>query len=213
MAIIFVIRSAQKYPVAELMFTKAIPGVFNSAYSYTKITASISDYARISPFGTLSYKVYGGKINGTLPFAFLESHPGNDLYYYSSSSFNLMNRFEYLSDRWAGINFEHNIGSGIFRFTPLTRKLKWRQFWNVKTMWGDISEENKILNGEKTRFITLDQSKLFKYLNGGNYTEIGTGIDNIFKVFRIDFVWRLNPPSYIPANSRFGIFGSFQFQF
>lgn len=192
-----------RYPIAEFMFTKGIPGVFNSAYSFTKFTASVKDKMRISPLGTLNYKVYAGVVNGALPFAFLEIHPGNDLYYYNSSTFNLMNRFEYISDQWAGINLEHNIGSGIFRFTPLTRKLKWRQFWNVKTMWGSLSNENKKINGDVT----------FKYLNGSNYTEIGTGIDNIFRVFRLDFVWRYNPPSSIRSNSRFGIFGSFQFQF
>ena len=192
-----------KYPVVEFMVTKAIPGVFNSAYDYTKLTASIKDKVKISPLGTLSYKVYGGQIFGTLPFAFLEIHAGNDLYYYNKSTFNLMNRFEYMSDKYAGINLEHNIGSGIFRFTPLTRKLKWRQFWNVKTMWGSVNAENKKLNS----------GTYFKYLNGANYTEIGTGIDNIFRVFRLDFVWRLAPPSDLPRSSRFGIFGSFQFQF
>lgn len=200
-----------KYPVVELMFTKSIPGAFNSAYDYTKITASVKDKMKISPLGTLSYKVYAGQVFGTLPFTFLEVHPGNDLYYYSKSSFDLMNRFEYLSDKYAGVNLEHNIGSGIFRFTPLTRKLKWRQFWNIKTVWGSISSANRNLND---RIIdTATKAHAFKYLNGGNYTEIGTGIDNIFKVFRLDFVWRFNPSASLPRTSRFGIFGSFQFQF
>lgn len=192
-----------KYPVVELMVTKGIPGVFNSAYSYTKLSATVKDFMKISPLGTLSYKVYAGQIFGTLPFTYLEIHPGNDLFYYNKSTFNLMNRFEYVSDKYAGFNVEHNIGSGIFRFTPLTRKLKWRQFWNVKTLWGSINTENKKVNN----------STGFKFLNGGNYTEIGTGIDNIFRVFRVDFVWKLAPPSDISHYSRFGIFGSFQFQF
>ena len=192
-----------KYPVVELMVTKGIPGVFNSAYSYTKLSATVKDFMKISPLGTLSYKVYAGQIFGTLPFTYLEIHPGNDLFYYNKSTFNLMNRFEYVSDKYAGFNVEHNIGSGIFRFTPLTRKLKWRQFWNVKTLWGSINTENKKVNN----------STGFKFLNGGNYTEIGTGVDNIFRVFRVDFVWRLAPPSDISHYSRFGIFGSFQFQF
>ncbi len=192
-----------KYPVVELMVTKGIPGVFNSAYNYTKLSAAVKDKMKISPLGTLSYKVYAGQVFGTLPFTYLEIHPGNDLFYYNKSTFNLMNRFEYVSDKYAGINIEHNIGSGIFRFTPLTRKLKWRQFWNVKTLWGSINTENKKVNNTTG----------FKYLNGGNYTEIGTGIDNIFRVFRVDFVWRLAPPSDISHYSRFGIFGSFQFQF
>jgi Family of unknown function (DUF5686)/CarboxypepD_reg-like domain len=194
-----------KYPVAELMLGKGFSGVLNSAYSYTKIGASIKDYMKISPYGSFSYKVYAGKINGTLPFTFLENHPGNDIYYYNSGSFNLMNRFEYLSDQYAGINVEHNVGSGLFRFIPLTRKLKLRQFWNAKAVWGSLNAENAALN---------NSTGIFKTLNGDTYLEVGTGIDNILKVLRLDFVWRVLPrPLPVNKTSRFGIFGSFQFQF
>ncbi len=194
-----------KYPVAELMLAKGIPGVLNSAYTYTKISGSIKDYMKISPYGSFSYKLYAGKINGVIPFAFLENHPGNDIYYYNSGSFNLMNRFEYLSDKYAGINVEHNVGSGLFRFVPFTRKLKLRQFWNAKAVWGSLSAENTALN---------NSTGTFKTLNGNTYLEVGTGIDNILKVLRLDFVWRVLPrPLPVNKTSRFGIFGSFQFQF
>jgi len=201
-----------KYPIAELMIAKGIKGVFNSAYSYTKISLAVKDFMKISPYGTLRYKVYGGFVNSTLPFTNLENHPGNDLYYYSPASFNLMNRFEYLSDKYAGVNVEHNLGSGLFRFIPLTRKLKWRQFWNVKTLWGSLSNENITAN----YLADTSGNKIpgFKNLNGRTYIEIGTGIDNIFKVLRLDFVWRVSPtPMYAGKKNQFGVFGSFQFQF
>ncbi len=194
-----------KYPVVELMLTKGFSGVLNSAYKYSKIGATVKDMVKISPYGTFSYKVYASKVFGTLPFAFLENHPGNDIYYYNSGSYNLMTRFEFLSDQFAGINVEHNVGSGLFRFIPITRKLKWRQFWNAKALWGSLSERNKTLNNTAVPFKTL---------NNTTYLEAGTGIDNIFKIFRVDFVWRVFPGT-VPENktSRFGIFGSFQFQF
>lgn len=194
-----------KYPVAELMLAKGFPGILSSAYSYTKIAASVKDYMKISPYGSFSYKIYAGKINGTLPFTFLENHPGNDIYYYNSGSFNLMNRFEYLSDTYAGINIEHNVGSGLFRFIPITRKLKWRQFWNAKAVWGSLNAANTALN---------NSTGAFKTLSGNTYLEVGTGIDNILKILRLDFVWRVLPrPLPVNKTSRFGIFGSFQFQF
>ncbi len=194
-----------KYPITEVTFTKGISGILNSKNNYTKITAAISDDIKINPLGKLSVKVYGGSINGVLPFAFLENHLGNDIYYYNSNSLNLMNRFEYLSDKYAGINLEHQIGSGIFKLIPLTRKLKWRQFWNIKSLWGSLSEENKKLNGT---------DNYFKSLNNNMYTEVGTGIDNIFKVCRIDFVWNITPNSTnLARGSKFGIFGSFRIQF
>jgi Family of unknown function (DUF5686)/CarboxypepD_reg-like domain len=194
-----------RYPVLEMMLAQGFPGVAKSAYSYTKFSASIKDKIKIAPLGSLSYKIYGGKIYGTLPFTFLENHPGNDIYYYNPGSFNLMSRFEYISDKYAGVNVEHNIGSGLFRFTPITRKLKWRQFWNAKTVWGSLSDANTTLN---------NSAGDFKTLSGNTYLEVGTGIDNIFKIFRLDFVWRVLPtPLPINKSSRFGIFGSFQFQF
>ncbi len=193
------------YPIVEMILAKGFPGVMNSAYSYTRISASVHDNVKISPYGTLSYKAYAGKINGALPFTFLENHAGNDLNYYYPSSLNLMNRFEYLSDKYAGINLEHNVGSGLFRFIPFTRKLKWRQFWNAKALWGSLSAENQTIN---------NAAGTFKSLNGKTYMEMGTGIDNILKIFRVDLVWRLLPstPNDI-RSSRFGVFGSFQFQF
>lgn len=198
-----------RYPVVELMLSQAIPGIFNSAYHYTKVSASVKDVAKISPYGTLRYKVYGGKVFGTAPYAFLENHPGNDLYYYNMNTYNLMTRFEYLGDQYAGINLEHNIGSGLFRFIPITRKLKWRQFWNVKTLWSSLSAANTALNVPDPLAVSR-----FKSLNGKTYMELGTGIDNIFRLLRLDFVWRVSPtPSAVPKNSRFGVFGSFQLQF
>jgi Family of unknown function (DUF5686)/CarboxypepD_reg-like domain len=194
-----------KYPVTELMLTKGFSGIFNSAYDYTKIGLSVKDNMKIAPFGSFYYKVYAGKVFGSLPFTFLENHPGNDIYYYNSGSFNLMNRFEYLSDQFAGIHMEHHIGSGLFRFTKITRKLKWRQFWNAKAIVGSLSKQNAEIN---------NQSNTFKTLNNTPYVEAGTGIDNIFKIFRLDFTWKLTPlPSKETKTSRFGIFGSFQFQF
>ena len=194
-----------KYPIVEAMFSKGIAGVFNSAYNYTKYSLLIKDMMKISPYGTLYYRVYGGKINGAMPFTNLENHPGNDLFYYNPFAFNLMNRFEYLSDKYAGINMEHNIGSGLFRFIPFTRKLKWRQFYTAKTLWGSLSDENISIN---------NKAGTFKTLNGKTYIEVGTGIDNIFKVFRLDFVWRLSPSTnYAGKQNKFGVFGSFQIQF
>jgi hypothetical protein len=119
-----------------------------------------------------------------------------------------MNRYEFLHDRYMGINIEHNFGNGIFRFVPGVRKLKWRQFWSVKALWGKLSEENRQFN------MPDSSSYKFESLNGKTYLEVGTGIDNIFKLFRIDLVWRVLPRPLPPENvKRFGVFGSFRLSF
>ncbi|MFC4262592.1 DUF5686 family protein [Ferruginibacter yonginensis] len=194
-----------KYPIIEATFSKGMAGVGNSAYNYHRVSVNIKDNIKISPYGSVSYKIFAGKVDGTLPYVFLENHPGNDIYYYNGNAFNLMTRFEYLSDRYAGLNVEHHVGAGLFRFTNITRKLKWRQFWTGKALWGSLSNDNLKLN---------NTVGTFKTLNNKTYMELGTGIDNIFKVFRVDFIWRLTANERpIQKVSHFGVFGSFQLQF
>jgi hypothetical protein len=55
---------------------------------------------------------------------------------------------------------------------------------------------------------------VFTSLDGKMYVEMGTGIDNILKFFRLDLVWRVLPQP-LPENNyqRFGVFGSFRIGF
>ncbi|MDE3234988.1 MAG: carboxypeptidase-like regulatory domain-containing protein [Bacteroidota bacterium] len=194
------------WPIVELKFAHGWPGVLKSSYEYNKVDASVSDYLKIPPYGSIYYNLFAGKIFGTLPYQLLEIHPGNELYYYNRYAFNLMNRYEYISDRYAGFNIEHNIGNGLFRFIPLTRKWKFRQFWSARGVIGDLSDANKQMN-----FVG---NYPFHSLNGNWYTEVGTGVDNIFKFFRVDFVWRLSPqPMPNEAVNKFGVFASFRVAF
>lgn len=115
----------------------------------------------------------------------------------------MMNRWEFIHDRYAGVNIEHNIGNGIFRLFP---KLRFRQFWTAKTLWGGLSESNKQLN--------FKPGHQFQSLDGSTYLELGTGVDNIFHVFRLDFVWRVLPATLQKEGDRsFGVFGSFRLAF
>ncbi|HYF33430.1 MAG TPA: DUF5686 family protein [Chitinophagaceae bacterium] len=194
------------YPIVEFKYTKGLSGVLNSNYDYSKISGGISNSRKIPPFGSIYWNVFGGKTFGTLPYMLLDVAPGNEIYYYNRYAFNMMNRYEFIHDQYAGFNVEHNFGNGIFRFIPLTRKLKFRQFWTAKGLWGSLNEQNQALN-----FVN---GHPFKALNGKTYVELGTGVDNILKVFRLDFVWRVLP-SPRPARSaeRFGVFGSFRLAF
>lgn len=196
------------YPIAEVRYTRGISGVLHSKYDYHKLSASVAHYAKIPPFGNLYYNVFAGRTWGKLPYMLLDVAPGNEIYYYDKYAFNLMNRFEYLHDRYAGVNVEHNIGNGLFRFIPLTRKLKFRQFWTVKALVGSLSEENRNFN------MPAGSDYKFESLNGKTYVEVGTGVDNIFRLFRIDFIWRLAPSPLPPEPvKKFGVFFSFRLTF
>ena len=195
-----------EYPIIDLKYTRGIPGILGSTLTYNKFYLSLSDIIKVPPIGTIYYNFFGGLTTGKQPYPFLNIAPGNETYYYNKYAFSLMNKYEYLHDQFAGFNFEHNIGSGIFRFTPLTRMLKFRQFYTVKLLWGHLSPENAAYNN------TPDYT--FKSLDGKTYMEIGTGVDNIFRFFRVDFIWHVLPSGQmLTTRQHFGVFWSLRLAF
>jgi hypothetical protein len=195
------------YPIVDFRYTKGINKVIGSNYDYDKFDLSVSQTTKISPYGTLFYNLFAGKVNGTIPYQMLDIIPGNEMYYFNRYAFNLMNRFEYLADQYAGFTVEHNFGTGIFKFFPLTRKLKFRQFWTARGVTGTLTDENKQLN-----FVG---NYPYRSLDNKWYVEVGTGVDNILKFFRVDLVWRVVSPEPINGTTRnhFGVFGSFRLAF
>ncbi len=198
-----------KYPIVELRASAGLKDVMNSGYQYQKATISISDNMKIAPLGKIYYNLFAGRTfsAGALPYPLLDVAPGNEFYYYNRNAFNMMNRYEFISDQYAGFNFEHQIGGGIFNYIPLLKRAKLRQFWTAKGIIGSLSDENRKLN--------FDKGYTFRTLEGNPYVEVGTGVENILQLFRLDFIWRVTPKP-LPDEERvhyFGIFGSVRFNF
>lgn len=194
-------------PIFQIRYALGIKGIWNSAYDYHRVVASVSDNIKIPPLGSIYVNVFAGKYFGTLPYPLLEQHPGNENYTYNKYAFNMMNQYEFISDQFIGANIEHSIGGGIFQFIPLVKKLKFRQFWTAKGVIGSLSDENKALN--------LNKGFTFRTLQDQPYVELGTGVENIFKLFRVDCVWRVTPKSLPDEKIKrdFGVFGSVKFTF
>lgn len=197
-----------KFPIVKMYLGLGMKNVLKSAYHYSKVRLNISDYKRIKHVGELYYNIFAGKTYGTLPYSLLEIHPGNEFYYYNAHSFNMMYRYEYISDAYVGLIMEHTLGSLFFKYIPYAKKMKLRTFWNMKSVYGGLSKENQTLN--------LLKGYDFQTLTKSPYVELGTGIENILKVLRVDFVWRVLPyrtEVNDNPNRRFGVYGSLKFAF
>jgi len=196
-----------KYPTAEVRLALGMKGILNSGYEYKKVSFTISDNVKIAPLGSLYVNVFGGKYYGTLPFPLLEIHPGNETYVYNKYAFSMMNQFEFLSDEYIGINLEHSIGGGIFKYIPLIKKLHLRQFWTAKAITGGLNADNAAFN--------FNKGYTFSTLHNNPYVELGTGIENILRLFRVDLVWRVKPDRLAgePQSKYFAIMGSIKIDF
>lgn len=196
------ISMGSKYPAISLEGVLGIKGVLGSDYEYQKLEMKLSHSPKLGVFGKLYYEIYGGIYFGEAAYPFLKTHEGSQTYWFQTLAHNRMNYFEFISDRYVGASAEQHFNGLFFDRIPLVRRLKWRLVASAKSVWGDISER------QTAQMLLPDNTKAF-----GNvpYLETALGIENIFKVFRIDAIWRMTHLD--PGVSPIGIRGKFTIRF
>jgi len=186
-------------PVFTFDMTKAFDGFLGGQYNYFSVHAGISDKMKINPIGYSQYYLQVGKIWGNVPFPFLKIHEGNETYAYDAYAFNLMEYQEFVSDKYASLFWEHHFMGFFLNKIPVFRKLKWREIVGIRTLWGSF---------DATKHSSLQLPGNMEGLRSQPYTEFSAGIENIFKVLRIDGIWRFNYNDQ--SNQQFGLFFSLQ---
>jgi hypothetical protein len=192
-----------KHPIFQGQYTLGVKDLFGGEYNYQKMVVNLSHRVHINPIGYFDYILEYGKIWGHLPYPLLALPGGNQTYIFDPYAYNSMNYFEFASDEYASASLYHHFDGFFLNKIPLIRKLKWREVAGAKVLVGRVGEKNKEL---------LTFPDYLKELKNGPYSEVSVGIENIFKIFRVDAVWRLtylDSPSAIP----FSIKGSMQFTF
>ncbi len=192
------------YPIISLTHTLGIKGVLGSQYTFNRLDFIIDHRPKIGFWGRLNYTIYGGKIFGTLPYPFLNVHQGNQTLYLQTKAFNLLRYFEFVSDTWVGVTFEHQLQGFVLDKIPLIRRLKWRLVYGGKAVVGSFDPKHLSEMLLPTYTNTLSMTK--------PYVEVSAGIENIFKFIRIDAIWRLtylNSPDITKFGVKFTFTGDF----
>jgi hypothetical protein len=196
-------------PVLTLQYSLGLKSILGSDFNYQKFSISAAQNVRMGIMGRASYTLNAAYIPSPLPYPLLFNHQGNQTYFYNASSYNLMNYFEFSSDKYISLNYQHNFEGLMFNRIPLLKKLKWRLLATANVLKGSLRDEN-------LRFYPLPNNQTatlspIQPLGTMPYVEVGYGIENIFKFIRLDAVHRL---TYLqqPGARRFGIFVTTQFK-
>lgn len=189
------------WPIVQVNYSKSLQNAFKGEYDYHKLVVNVSDRLRITPIlGYTDFMIEGGKIWGVVPYPLMELHAGNQTYIYDYTAFNMMRYYEFASDEFISAALFHHFEGLFLNKVPLLRRLKWREVATVKAVWGSVNQKNRN---------TLIFPATLTALNNGPYVEASAGIENIFKIFRIDAFWRLNYRFERPIDN-FGIKFGFQ---
>ena len=198
-----------KWPAFTVKYTHGFKGFLGGDFNYDKLNFNVTQSLKMGFFGVSRYSLSGGYIFSQLPYPLLKAHIGNESPFYTQVAFNLMDYFEFVSDRYASLEYQHSFEGFILNRIPLMKKLKWRLVANANILFGGLRDEN--LN---VALPDLDENGMeipaFQTLGNTPYVELGYGIENIFKIIRVDAFHRL---TYLdsPDVRKFGVKISFQF--
>ncbi|MEN9908021.1 MAG: hypothetical protein RLZZ540_1170 [Bacteroidota bacterium] len=183
-------------------YNHGFKGLLDSDFNYDKVQLYYKQPIIIGPLGRSNVILELGKTFGTIPLGLMSVIPGNQSYFSIENTFSNLNFYEFVTDQYATLQWEHNFGGRLFSRIPFMRKLNWREIIGARGVYGTITDANRVINASGLTYTAPEDV----------YWEYSAGIGNIFKVFRIDFAWRGN---YLntPDTQRFSVKGSFGFYF
>lgn len=199
-----------KYPIIDLSYTYSIPGILGANYEYHKLGLRVLKRFYMSPFGFADTQWEGGWTIGRVPFPLLYVHRGNQTFFHDPNTFNLMNWFEFVSDKYVSLDYYHHFNGFVFNKIPLLKKLKWRLTAGAKAVWGGVSvgntpgltEDSRIFNYPSRRLEDGDGNPILDQFGDEQYEQVtftleripyveaSVGIENIFKIVSVDLVKR-----------------------
>lgn len=156
-----------KYPTFTINYSKGIKSILGSDVNFDKWKFSVNDEVNFRIGGLLKYRLgVGGFINSKSVFIQDYQHFNGNLTAAASdyvNSFQLVSYYAFSNTEplYFQAHLEHHFNGMLTNKIPLFRKLNWHLVAGTNTFY--VNEDN-------------------------NHVEIFAGIENILKLFRIDFV-------------------------
>ena len=207
-----------KYPVVTVDLIGSTKGIGKNEYSYFRPELSLHYPLTLPPLGLSKFDFNTGTIVGRVPYPMLKIHEGNGTYTFSRNSFACMDYYEFASDLWATLFWEHNFKGFFLGKIPLLRRLQWREVASLRAAYGTIRKENNGILGEQRSGAVMLFPQGMNKLNRP-YVEMGVGVTNIFRFLRIDAFWRMThryevkDGVKVPHDNRFVINFGLEFKF
>ena len=125
-------------------------------------------------------------------------------------SYSLMNAMEFVNDQYLSWDVTYYPNGALFNRLPLIKYLKLREVIGFRGLYGSLSDRNN--PALHNNLFRMPGNALCMEMQKRPYMEMNVGIDNIFTILRIDYVWRLTYRN-TPGVDRNGIRIAMHFSF
>lgn len=175
-------------PIFTLSHAMGFKGLLNSRFNMNRTEFGIQKRFWFSAFGYTDIILKAGKVWDKVPYPLLIIPNANLSYTIQSESYCMMDAMEFINDQFMSWDVSYFMNGALFNRLPLIKYLKLREVFTFRGLYGNLSEKNNP---------NINGNGLFEFPRGSYimgklpYMEVGVGIENIFKILRIDYVWRL----------------------
>lgn len=199
-------------PIIEVGYTKGLK-VLSGDFDYHKVDLSIQQKVFTTGWGYFNYLAAYEQTFGQAVYPLLNVLPGNESIWRSWTQFNLIDNGTIVADKLFTARAEWHFDGAIVRKIPLINLLNIRLLAGGNLAYGSFNDTkngfyNSVSNpnGILSAFDSTGKSasSFQSLVKEEPYSEIYCGIENILRIFRVDFIFRANS-FYKDYTSDFGI--------
>ena len=174
-------------PVFKLSHQLGIKGVLGGDYNYNHTEISAEKRIWLSSFGHIDAQVKAGKVWDKVPFPLLILPNTNQSVTIQPEAFHMMNALEFVTDQYVSFNATYYLKGWILNRIPGIKWVRLREVLSFNMIYGGLTDKN---NPTLTPglFLLPDGTQP---LGSTPYMECSVGLENIFKILRIDYYRRL----------------------
>ncbi len=127
-------------------------------------------------------------------------------YFIDNEAFNLMDPVEFINDQSVSWHLTYYMNGLVLNRIPVIRKLQLREVFSFRGLWGGLDKRNDPESTDNPAGLFAFPVGTYR-MDNRPYMEVSAGVENIFKVFRIDYVWRLTYREHEEVDKRGVRFG------
>lgn len=174
-------------PVFKLSHQLGIKGVLGGDYNYNHTEISAEKRIWLSSFGHIDAQIKAGKVWDKVPFPLLILPNTNQSITIQPEASHMMNALEFVTDQYVSFNATYYLKGWILNRIPGIKWLRLREVLSFNMIYGGLTDKN---NPTLTPglFLLPDGTQP---LGSTPYMECSVGLENIFKILRIDYYRRL----------------------
>lgn len=182
-----VFNLAKDAPVFKLSHQMGFKDVLGGDYKYNHTEFSAQKRIWLSSFGHIDGVIKAGKVWDKVPFPLLILPNANQSLTIQPESFHMMNALEFVADQYVSLDLTYYLKGWILNRVPGVNWLKLREVVSFNAIYGGLTDKN---NPTKTPGLFLLPDGTAP-LGNTPYMEASVGLENIFKILRIDYYRRL----------------------